>query len=219
MSIFNNFRQESDNDACPKCFEALNTPFKQHKCGLREAYPDSLQQGQGYVRPRESCGHHQREDALSNICALQIPVAASRTDDVEMERWVGQHLHDVHIQPFQDDQGNAVGVSSSQSQIEISNCPSKVQGLSSAWPTPQPTAVTTLPYQCWDHGCDSRTFSNEANFRRHLREKNGYGKRWVCMYCKKHFSRSSACKRHIDDRTCRKTPSIKTDQLSLELLG
>lgn len=94
--------------------------------------------------------------------------------------------------------------------------------LEQAMITPAPTDTATQKqgqksqsqsqYRCWKHGCEGRTFSSSANFRRHLREQEGRGRKWMCMYCMKEFSRSSACRHHINEGVCFKVDAGSQQQ-------
>lgn len=57
-------------------------------------------------------------------------------------------------------------------------------------------------FRCFEHGCDGRTFSSKGNFTRHLREKDGSAKVYLCSQCGKSFTRSTARKYHILSGRC-----------------
>lgn len=94
------------------------------------------------------------------------------------------------------------------------------QGMITPTPTDTPTqkqmrssqSQSQSQYRCWKHGCEGRTFSSSANFRRHLREQGGRGRKWMCMHCMKKFSPSSACRHHIDEGVCFKVDSDSQQQ-------
>lgn len=56
--------------------------------------------------------------------------------------------------------------------------------------------------RCYDHGCDGRTFASQANYRRHIREKDE--KRNVqCSFCFVWFTRKSNRDNHVRMGKCK----------------
>ena len=106
-------------------------------------------------------------------------------------------------------------------------CPSGVIDDQESWPRYWPAMPkldslsvegdgTTL--RCWDHGCNGRTFSTSGNLRRHLKEQRDRSKNWVCYYCGRGFSRSTACRSHIKRATCQKASSHKSPKRTIRIL-
>ena len=56
--------------------------------------------------------------------------------------------------------------------------------------------------QCWQHGCNGRTFSSLSNYRRHCREK-GLNRQPTCPECGRGFSRRGARDSHYQKRRCK----------------
>jgi hypothetical protein len=50
--------------------------------------------------------------------------------------------------------------------------------------------------RCWQHNCNGRTFSSLGNYRRHLREKSGIARTFLCQDCGRGFTRSTALNSH-----------------------
>ena len=64
------------------------------------------------------------------------------------------------------------------------------------------TAATGgVQIQCFDHGCNGRTFSSRENYYRHLREKSGQGA-IRCRFCGHEFTRRSNRDKHVADGKC-----------------
>jgi hypothetical protein len=63
-------------------------------------------------------------------------------------------------------------------------------------------SIANIDFRCFQHGCAGRTFSSSANFWRHMKEKNGHGKRYVCEYCGRSFTRSTAKSIHARGQRC-----------------
>lgn len=59
-------------------------------------------------------------------------------------------------------------------------------------------------YRCWDHNCSGRTFSTLGNYRRHIRERSGKAKTFLCQDCRRLFTRSTALNSHR-----RRCPALK----------
>lgn len=59
-------------------------------------------------------------------------------------------------------------------------------------------------YYCWSHGCDGRSFSSLANYRRHIREKSGIHSKVACPQCGQQFVRISARDQHLAKRRCKR---------------
>ena len=57
--------------------------------------------------------------------------------------------------------------------------------------------------QCFQHGCGGRRFSSLGNYVRHIREKSGSAKRFVCKTCGQNFTRSTAKNKHVREARCR----------------
>ncbi|KAF2721776.1 hypothetical protein K431DRAFT_284467 [Polychaeton citri CBS 116435] len=58
-------------------------------------------------------------------------------------------------------------------------------------------------FQCWDHGCDGRTFSTLSNYRRHCREQSVSNAELVpCPTCGKRFTRATARDLHLRRQRC-----------------
>jgi NAD-dependent SIR2 family protein deacetylase len=51
-------------------------------------------------------------------------------------------------------------------------------------------------FRCWNHNCNGRTFSSLGNYRRHIREKSGNAKTFLCQDCGRLFTRSTALNSH-----------------------
>lgn len=66
---------------------------------------------------------------------------------------------------------------------------------------PPPPQKPEKVYQCFDHGCDGRSFSNVENFKRHLKEKSG-SSTVVCNLCGKAFTRKSNMEKHVVEGKC-----------------
>lgn len=75
----------------------------------------------------------------------------------------------------------------------------------------------SLKYRCWNHNCNGRTFSSLGNYRRHIREKSGNAKTFLCQDCGRLFTRSTALNSHrqrcpvlkpiLDMLSCMSSPS------------
>ncbi|KAL9104254.1 MAG: hypothetical protein Q9163_000802, partial [Psora crenata] len=57
--------------------------------------------------------------------------------------------------------------------------------------------------QCWDHGCNGRTFSTFSNLLRHQREKSGTSSKAVCERCGAAFTRKTARDGHFFNDKCK----------------
>ncbi|KAK2750602.1 hypothetical protein FQN57_002673 [Myotisia sp. PD_48] len=73
--------------------------------------------------------------------------------------------------------------------------------------SPSPSNVSeaelrTKP-QCWDHGCNGRSFSTFSNLLRHQREKAGLSTKSECPYCGAEFTRSTARNGHLERGRCK----------------
>jgi hypothetical protein len=71
----------------------------------------------------------------------------------------------------------------------------------------------SVKLRCWNHNCNGRTFSSLGNYRRHIREKSGNAKTFLCQNCGRLFTRSTALNSHHQNQKC---PAIKpkSDMLS-----
>ena len=67
--------------------------------------------------------------------------------------------------------------------------------------TPDTVTQTTQP-QCFDHGCNGRTFSCLENYKRHLRERERRT-HVICGFCHTSFSRKSNRDQHIVMGRCK----------------
>jgi hypothetical protein len=56
--------------------------------------------------------------------------------------------------------------------------------------------------QCFEHGCDGRTFSCPENYRRHIRERERFPDA-LCAYCLKSFTRKSNRDSHLSKGRCK----------------
>lgn len=68
-----------------------------------------------------------------------------------------------------------------------------------------PELVSRTEYQCWQHGCNGRSFTNLNNYRRHLIEKAGTYVKATCPTCRREFSRASARDNHCALKRCKVT--------------
>lgn len=66
-----------------------------------------------------------------------------------------------------------------------------------------PRCLSKTPIQCFQHGCGGRRFSSLGNYVRHIREKSGSAKRFVCKKCGQNFTRSTAKNKHVREARCR----------------
>ncbi|KAF2751620.1 hypothetical protein M011DRAFT_491215 [Sporormia fimetaria CBS 119925] len=57
--------------------------------------------------------------------------------------------------------------------------------------------------QCWEHGCNGKTFSTFSNLLRHQREKSGTAAKSTCPNCGAEFTRTTAMKGHRDAGKCK----------------
>ncbi|KAG8532805.1 uncharacterized protein KY384_002683 [Bacidia gigantensis] len=57
--------------------------------------------------------------------------------------------------------------------------------------------------QCWDHGCNGRTFSTFSNLLRHQREKSGSSTKSLCPRCGAEFTRKTARDGHMAHDKCK----------------
>ena len=57
--------------------------------------------------------------------------------------------------------------------------------------------------QCFDHGCNGRTFSTFSNLLRHQREKSGSSSKAVCHRCGAIFTRKTALNGHLAHDKCK----------------
>ncbi|EZF51093.1 hypothetical protein H103_05601 [Trichophyton rubrum CBS 288.86] len=73
--------------------------------------------------------------------------------------------------------------------------------------SPSPTALSEADLrskpQCWDHGCNGRSFSTFSNLLRHQREKAGLSVKAECPYCGAAFTRSTARNGHLERGRCK----------------
>lgn len=58
--------------------------------------------------------------------------------------------------------------------------------------------------KCFDHGCNGRTFSCQANLLRHRKEQSAEAKTFHCRRCGRPFTRATARNLHEKRRTCDK---------------
>ena len=58
--------------------------------------------------------------------------------------------------------------------------------------------------QCFDHGCNGRSFSCQANLLRHRKEQSAEAKTFHCRRCGRQFTRATARNLHEKRRTCDK---------------
>lgn len=58
-------------------------------------------------------------------------------------------------------------------------------------------------FQCWEHGCGGRTFTNLSNYRRHCRERSLSHSKSQCTRCLRCFSRPAAKQRHQIEGRCK----------------
>ena len=69
--------------------------------------------------------------------------------------------------------------------------------------SPDPVIIETpRKPQCFDHGCNGRTFSTFSNLLRHQREKAGSSYKSVCHRCGAEFTRKTARDGHIAHDKC-----------------
>lgn len=68
------------------------------------------------------------------------------------------------------------------------------------WPTTKPSKQE-LPVQCWQHGCNGRSFSSLSNYRRHIRERSKPPA--MCQLCGQRFSRKGARDAHQAQQRCK----------------
>ncbi|KAG9248448.1 hypothetical protein BJ878DRAFT_488344 [Calycina marina] len=57
--------------------------------------------------------------------------------------------------------------------------------------------------QCWEHGCNGRTFSTFSNLLRHQREKSGQATKSSCPNCGAEFTRTTARNGHMAHEKCK----------------
>ena len=58
--------------------------------------------------------------------------------------------------------------------------------------------------QCWEHGCEGRTFGTFSNLLRHQREKSGTSAKSTCHRCGAEFTRKTARDGHLAHDRCGK---------------
>lgn len=68
--------------------------------------------------------------------------------------------------------------------------------------TPQSSQQSKL--RCFDHGCNGRSFSCQANLLRHRKEQSAEAKTFHCRRCSRPFTRATARNLHEKRRTCDK---------------
>ncbi|ELQ33798.1 hypothetical protein OOU_Y34scaffold00877g5 [Pyricularia oryzae Y34] len=61
--------------------------------------------------------------------------------------------------------------------------------------------------QCWEHGCNGRSFSTFSNLLRHQREKSGQATKATCPDCGTEFTRTRARNLHQYNGKCKTQPS------------
>ncbi|KAI6350081.1 hypothetical protein MCOR25_010598 [Pyricularia grisea] len=61
--------------------------------------------------------------------------------------------------------------------------------------------------QCWEHGCNGRSFSTFSNLLRHQREKSGQATKATCLDCGTEFTRTAARNFHQKNGKCKPHPS------------
>jgi hypothetical protein len=58
-------------------------------------------------------------------------------------------------------------------------------------------------HQCFEHGCNGRSFSSLGNYQRHLRERSGTLRIYQCTACGLRFTRSTARNLHVSQARCK----------------
>ncbi|TLS20422.1 uncharacterized protein PpBr36_11373 [Pyricularia pennisetigena] len=67
--------------------------------------------------------------------------------------------------------------------------------------------VSRPKLQCWEHGCNGRSFSTFSNLLRHQREKSGQATKATCSDCGTEFTRAAARNLHQENGKCKPQPS------------
>lgn len=66
-----------------------------------------------------------------------------------------------------------------------------------------PVFTQKATFQCWDHGCDGRSFSSLSNYRRHCRERSTTTETvFHCPHCSQTFTRASGRNMHVERGRC-----------------
>lgn len=66
--------------------------------------------------------------------------------------------------------------------------------------------------QCWEHGCNGRTFSTFSNLLRHQREKSGTAAKAQCPKCHAEFTRTTARNGHMSHDKCKPRARKPSDE-------
>lgn len=70
--------------------------------------------------------------------------------------------------------------------------------------------------QCWEHGCNGRTFSTFSNLLRHQREKSGTAAKAQCPKCHAEFTRTTARNGHMSHDKCKPRARKPSDEPVIE---
>ncbi|TLD03389.1 uncharacterized protein PgNI_12344 [Pyricularia grisea] len=73
--------------------------------------------------------------------------------------------------------------------------------------TPNVQMVNRPKLQCWEHGCNGRSFSSFSNLLRHQRKKSGQATKVTCPNCGTEFTRAAARNLHQENGKCKPQPS------------
>ena len=63
-------------------------------------------------------------------------------------------------------------------------------------------ASSETEFNCWEHGCNGRSFATDSNLRRHQREYSSARPLHLCPMCGAFFSRSTARNQHVERNSC-----------------
>ena len=99
-----------------------------------------------------------------------------------------------------------IGIDGSGTPNDPHNLPNRVRRRRS---NPTVEAYTSLSakqsnFQCWEHECNGRKFSNQSNLNRHRREFSKNVNRYRCFKCLYSFSRRAARDQHVNRKVCTK---------------
>ena len=149
------------------------------------------------------------------LCATQECTHYSWSPECFLWQIVDEHVDAERL--LQDDNVPATDATARSSTNQIRNLlPTDVTDIASSGVIDESTTVAKdsnrayvqdpninkSQVQCWQHGCNGRTFSSLSNYRRHCREKR-LNQQPTCPRCGRGFSRPGARDSHYQKRRCK----------------